>query len=293
VTKHNNWLLSVLTIVSVSTISLPVKGQALLPYTLNLNAQELEDQGMGLLQEAVQLVQFRQYELAFPRAKLATQLAPNQYSSWFVLGTLYLQQEKFDEAIINLQRARNLQPREASIFFSLGNAYFQKEDYQTAISEIEAGLPLAENSPPVRDALFDLGNAHLMLKNYDLAIKNHDKSFQLDKTFWPAINNIGLIEYEQGNIEKAIKNWQESVNLDPEATEPMLALAVAFYIQGKQEEALKLAEKGLTIDGRYGDLDFLKKNLWGDRLLNDTKTFFSIPEIQPLLTRIQRQNQED
>jgi tetratricopeptide (TPR) repeat protein len=287
-----NWLLSVFTIVSLSSVVAPVSGQALLPYTINLNSQELADQGIGLLQEAVQLVQFRQYQLAFPRAKLATQLAPNDYSTWFVLGTLYLQQENINEAITNLKRARSLEPREASIFFSLGNAYFQKQDYETAIKEIEAGLPLAENSPGVRDALFDLGNAHLMLKNYDLAIKNHDKSFRLDKSFWPAINNIGLVKYEQGNKEGAIKDWQESVKIDPEASEPMLAIAVALYIQGKEAESIELAEKALDIDGRYADLDFLKKNLWGDRLLSDTEKFFKLPQLQTTILRIQRQSQE-
>ncbi len=290
--KHN-WLLSLLTMACISTISLPAFSQGLLPYTPNLNAQELEDQGLALLQEAVQLVQFRQYQLAFPRAKLAAQLAPNKYQSWFVLGTLYLQEENFDEAIINLKLARSIEPKEGSIFFSLGNAYFQKGEYQTAITEIEAGLKLSENSPSVRDGLFDLANSHYMLKNYDLALKNQEKAFNLDKSFWPAINNIGLIKYEQGDTKSALKDWQQAVKIDPEAAEPMLALAVAIYTQGKEEEGLKLADKALSLDGRYGDLEFLKKNLWGDRLLRDTETFFAVPQIQTLRTRVQRETNDN
>jgi hypothetical protein len=36
----------------------------------------------------------------------------------------------------------------------------------------------------------------------------------------------------------------------------------------------------LRIDSRYGNLDFLKENLWGDRLLADTKKFLELPEIK-------------
>jgi hypothetical protein len=36
----------------------------------------------------------------------------------------------------------------------------------------------------------------------------------------------------------------------------------------------------LRIDSRYANLDFLKENLWGDRLLADTKKFLEIPEIK-------------
>ncbi len=288
-----NWLLSLLTIFSVSTTILPASAQAVLPYTLNLNAKELEEQGMTLLQESVQLVRFRQYELAFPRAKLATQLAPNNYETWFVLGTLYLQQEKLDEAITNLKRARSIEPKKPEIFFSLGNVYFQKGEYETAISELEAGLKIEENSSIARDGLFDLGNSYYMLKKYDLAISNHQKALKLDKTFWPAINNIGLIEYEQGDTEKAIEDWQQAVTIDPEAAEPILALAVVYYLQGKQEDGLKLGEKALSIDGRYGDLEFLKKNLWGERLLKDTKVFFDIPQIQKMIIRFQLENPQE
>ena len=71
----------------------PVFSQAVLPYTPNLDQQQLEDQGLALTEDVVQLVRFQQYDLAFPRAKLATQLAPEQFQTWFILGTLYLQQE--------------------------------------------------------------------------------------------------------------------------------------------------------------------------------------------------------
>ena len=92
------------------------------------------------------------------------------------------------------------------------------------------------------------------------------------------------MKYEQGDIEGAIKHWQEAIAIDGEQAEPQLAVAVALYKQGNREEGLKLGESALTLDSRYADLEFLAENLWGDRLIADTKAFLSTPQIKALLT---------
>ncbi len=44
-----------------------------------------------------------------------------------------------------------------------------------------------------------------------------------------------------------------------------------------------MGEAALRIDQRYANLNFLKENLWGDRLLSDTKKFLELPRIQAAL----------
>ncbi|MGB7413024.1 MAG: tetratricopeptide repeat protein, partial [Thermosynechococcaceae cyanobacterium] len=111
--------------------------------------------------------------------------------------------------------------------------------------------------------------------------------------FWPAINNIGLVNYEAGNVDEAIVRWQAASEIDKETGEPILALAVASFKQGKKDEALKLAQKALEMDRRYGDLDFLVENLWGKRLVEDTKMVFKIPKIQETIAKIEAETAED
>ncbi len=281
-----NWLFSLLAVAGLWSVALPVSGQALLPYTPQLNSEQLEQQGLELAQEAVQLVRFQQYELALPRAKLAAQLAPNRFQTWFILGSLYVQQEKLDEGIEALQQAHSLAPEEAQILFTLGSAYFQSGNYRAALAELEAGLKI---EPDVPGALFDLGNVHLMLEQFPEAIASYKKAFAQDKKFWPAINNIGLIKYEQGDVQGAIENWQKAIAINREQAEPQLAVAVALYTQGQWEKGLKLGEAALDIDSRYADLGFLKENLWGDRLLKDTEVFLETPQMQAILARFQEQ----
>ncbi|MDJ0598923.1 MAG: tetratricopeptide repeat protein [Crocosphaera sp.] len=282
-----NWLLFLLVSVGVWQFSVPVKGQMLLPYTPQLNAEELKQQGLQVAEEAAQLIRFQQHDLALSRAKLATQLAPNQYQPWFILGTLYIIKQELEPGVNALEKALTLQPEEVGIKFTLGNAYFQQGKYQQAASELEEGLKI---KPDVPSAQFDLGNAYFQLGRMGEAIAVYQKAVNQQEDFWPAVNNIGLIKYEQGNIQAAIQHWQKALEIDPEQAEPKLALGVALYVQGKKEQGLELGKNALQLDSNYGELQHLKDNLWGEKLLKDTQTFFTTPQIQSVLSQLEQQS---
>ena len=106
-----SWLFSLFACVGLSSVVLPVRGQALLPYVPKLDSERLEQQGLELLQEAIQLIKFQQYDLALSRAELSTQLAPGSYESWFILGSLYVQQDKLDQGIRVLEKAKVIAPQ--------------------------------------------------------------------------------------------------------------------------------------------------------------------------------------
>lgn len=262
----------------------PASAQALIPHMVQLDPAKLERQGLTLAQEAAQLAQFQQYELALPRAELATQLAPKKAEIWSLLGGLYLQTTKLDQAIAALNQSKSLDSKNPSVLFALGSAHFQKTQYAKSVEYLQAGLALKPNVP---GALFDLGNAHLMLRQFSEAIAQYEKAVAQDKQFWPAINNIGLIRYETGNVAEAIQRWRAAIEIDKKAAEPQLALAVALYAKGDREQGLTLGELAIQTDSRYSDLKFLKENLWGDRLLADTKKFLEIPRIKATIAQSQ------
>lgn len=279
VPKHF-YLIFLLVVCSLWSVPKAANAQALIPHTLQLDAAKLEKQGLTLAQEAAQLAQFQQVELALPRARLAAQLAPNNDKVWLLLGGLQLQTKEFDGAIAALKKAQSLNPKNGDILFALGSANFQQKKYQEAVVNYQEGLKLKPNDP---EGLFDLGNAYFLLGRLPDAIAQYSQAVTQDKKFWPAINNIGLINYEQGDIPGAIKQWQSAVSLDKQAAEPLLALGVALYTKGERQQGLTMGEAALRIDPRYGSLDFLKENLWGDRLLSDTKKFLELPRIQAAL----------
>lgn len=285
-----NWLVCLIAGTAIASISLPARSQAVLPYVPKLDSEKLELQGLQLLQDAVQLIRFQQYDLALPRAELATQLAPNNYDVWFILGSLYVQQDKLDRGIKVLNKAENLAPEQAGVLFRLGEAYFQKGDYETAREKLEAGLEIEGSSSP--DALFSLGNTYLKLAEYDEAIEVYEEAFAQEKTFWPALNNVGLVEYEQGNFDEAIAKWESVIEVDGKQAEPQLALAVALFTEGEIDEAIELGKAALELDSRYAEIPFLVENLWGEQLIEDTREFLNNPQIQEIVSNYRQSTPE-
>ncbi len=278
-------LISLFLILGLWTATQPASAQALIPHAPQVDFDKLEQQGIGLVQEATQLAQFNQDQLALARARLAVQLAPKRPEAWAVLGGLYLETNQADQAIPALKRANSIDPRNAAILFALGNAYFQKSQYAESINQIQAGLKLQPNTP---GALFDMGNAYLMLKRNNDAIASYEKAFAQDKQFWAALNNIGLVRYEEGKTDEAIQLWRQAVAIKPkETTESQLAIAVALYRKGNRTEAFTLGEAALKSDSSYSEIKFLKDNLWGEKLLADTQKFFAVPRMQATIAQVQ------
>ncbi|MDB9528599.1 tetratricopeptide repeat protein [Oscillatoria sp. CS-180] len=272
-------LFSALAAVGLGIMAPPVNAQALLPYVLPLDYERLEEQGLILAQDAAQLAQLQQYDLALAQAQLASQLLPDNAAIWGLLGTLYLQVEDFDASIEALSRAQVLESDNSAVLFALGTAHFRKGDYQKASDFLENGLSL---EPDNAGALFDLGNTYFKLNQFETAIAQYQKSIELDPEFWPSVNNIGLVQYEQGEVDAAISRWQESLAIAPMEPEPELAIAVAEFARGNEAKALELGIPALEKDSRYAEIQFLIDNLWGPQLIADTEAFFEHPEVRAI-----------
>lgn len=264
---------------------LPLHSQSLIPHTLNLDFSNLEKQGLSLARDAAQLAQFQQYDLALSRARLAAELSPKAYQTQAVLGSIYLRKEKYAEAIAALSKANELKANNPGVLFALGAAYLRQGKYESAVQTLKQGLAI---SPKENTAIFDLGNAYFQLKRYDTAIAEYQKILSADQTFWAATNNIGLIEYERGNISLAMRQWQKALDVansleDRGAAEPKLAIAVVTYRQGNQAKGLQLGTEALNADPRYGQLEFLKENLWGDKLLAEAQQVLQDPILKEIV----------
>lgn len=275
-------LASLLIVSSIWGIVQPVSAQALLPHIVQPDAKRMEEQGLSLAQEAAQLAQFQQLPLALSRARLAAQLVPNNAQVWALLGSLHLELGELDPGVQALLKSRSLDPSNEAVAFALGDAFFRQEKYGEAIRSIQAGLRV---KPDVPEAMFSLGNAHYKLRQYDEAIAQFRKAVETDPKFWPALTNLGLVFYEQGNADAALEQWRQAVSIDGNQAEPQLAIAVALHAKGDVDQAVKAGEAALKIDNRYGDLDFLQANLWGDRLLGSAKAFLALPQIRAAIAQ--------
>lgn len=215
--------------------------------------------------------------------RAATVLAPNSDEIWYLLGGMYVQTKQYDDAILALKKAKSLNLKNADVLFALGQVYQEQQNYPDAVESLQAGLKLRPNEA---QSLFVLGVIfHKQGKLPDAItqyLKASAQSTKYSSLSTASLNNIGLINYEQGNVTGAIRQWTsvlETNSFQP-PVETQLALSVALYTKGERQKGQKLAQEALRSDPRYQNIEFLKQNLWGDRLLADTNKFLQYLEKQ-------------
>jgi tetratricopeptide (TPR) repeat protein len=262
------------------------QAQVYAPYLPPIETKQFDRDAALFLEEARQLAQIpQQMPLAILRAKLATQFVPRSAEAWAVLGGLYLLDNQPSESVKSLEKAKNLAPREPKILFRLGSAYFQTKQYGKAVAVLEAGLKLKPNIAP---ALFDLGNAYLLNQQVPQAIDIYNKAYAQDAKFWFPLNNIGIVRYDEGNVDESIRLWRACIAIDNQEAEPKMALAAALYVKkGDKTQGIKLASEAIKLNLRYSETQFMRDNLWGEKLIADTATVLADPALKAAIVQAQ------
>ncbi len=262
----------------------PAPARALVPYVYVPPSQELAGAGLGIAQAAGRLLRLGQAEDAARLAALTVQLLPDDPRGWLLLAEAQLRSNQLEEASTALVRAKELDPRNPGIWFAQGSLALRNGDPGSAVGLLQQGIKLDGRNA---GAYFDLGNAHLLLGDPGAALGAFERASGLRRDFWEAINNQGLVLYEQGRSREAIERWRRVLQIRPDAAEPMLALAAGLYGSGEaqQGEARELAARALDEEPNYVLESFQKEQLWGDKLRSSTRLLLKDPQLKSVVER--------
>jgi len=254
------------------------------PYVYTPQRVELEGAGLGIAQAAARLLRLGQASEAARLAALTVQLLPDDPRGWLLLAEAQLRSKQLKEAGLALAHAKKLDPRNPGIWFAQGSLALREGKPQDAIGLLEQGLKLDGNNA---GAYFDIGNAHIQLNQSAAALAAFEKASNLRRDFWEAINNQGLVLFEQGKTKESIGRWRQVLSLKPDAAEPTLALAAGLFNQNQtnRQEALELANKALSNDPNYVLESYQKDQLWGVKLRQATHELLRQSELKAAVER--------
>ena len=278
------WLRALPLLALGTSLTAMAPAQALVPYTYVPARQELEGAGLGIAQAAARLLQLGQARDAARLAALTVQLLPADPRGWLLLAEAQLRSRQLKEAAVSLARAKELDPTNAGIWFAEASLALRDNRAAEAIDLLQEGL---RRDPRNASAYFDLGNAHILLNQPRPALAAFERATRLRRDFWEAINNQGLVLYEQGDVDRAIERWRRVLEIQPDAAEPNLALAAALFQRGEaaRQEALKLATQALDSEPDYVLDSYQKEQLWGPRLRQTTQLLLLQAELKPAVDR--------
>lgn len=142
------------------------------------------------------------------------------YEFFYVLGILYLQLGKQEDALKSWKAAARLNDQNAQIHFDMGMLYFTMEQRKKAISELSRAISF-----------------------YTLPGQNGDKA--------QALKYLGEAYFEEGNFLAAYDAWSRASTLQPEDLELKTDLAAVLLKRGQFDEAIRLLRKVLEKNAEY------------------------------------------
>ena len=243
--------------------------KALVPYYFFPETKNLKQESLSIGKQAYQLLYFGQIKESLNLAKLAVKINDTNETVWAILAEAQIANKLYDDALISLNNAQIINPNMGEIYFAKGNIYLKLSKIKKAKTSFEAGIKIL---PKNFNAIFQLGNIHLIEKNYTEAIKEFDNAIKIKNDFWQAINNKGLAYFELNKTSLAIISFQKAITLEENA-ETLLALASCLQTRDINE-AILLAKKALNKEPKYVEYNYRKEQLWGEKLQNSTEKLF-------------------
>ncbi|MFZ5503748.1 MAG: sulfotransferase [Pseudomonadota bacterium] len=162
---------------------------------------------------------------------------------WKALGTAILQQGRYVDALLPLQRAATLSPQDSQPHNNLGNAMMKLHRYREAESSYRHAVKL---TPHLAEAHYNLGNALKQQERYSEAESCYRQTLALNSNIAIAHNNLASVLSSQGRFIDAELSYQQALQLDPHCEEALLGLGNARMDKGEMEQAESLFRKVLT-----------------------------------------------
>jgi len=168
-----------------------------------------------------------------------------------------------DNAFESFRVAYEKFPQYPESVFNMGLANFRNKDYDEAVNYFKKTIAI---NPDHKNALtaiknvaknfFNKGNQLYKRGDLEGALSSYDEVLNVDKTFYQAHFQIGVIQSKMGNKDLAVGSYEKSIQINPQFYKAFFALGLAKSSMNDTEGALESLQKAIDIypgyDKAYG-----------------------------------------
>ncbi len=171
----------------------------------------------------------------------AQQINPLDHETHLWLGEAYRRKGMLEEAELQMLEALRLKPDSQSSRLSLSGLYIQMERFEDAIRE-SRHLYEDPTFPTPWRALTNIAWAEYRLGRMTEAKANLEQALDFHPTFWPALLNLGILENDLGNRLEALEAFERVIEQNPGArakAEATYRMGEVFVAIGHRERAIR------------------------------------------------------
>lgn len=196
----------------------------------------------------------------------ALKVNPDNSQVHMRLGYLfYHKKQRYKEGLEQTMEALRLDPNNGCARFDLGLALFQQQKMEEAIVQLKMAVALPNNTPamyPAEEMWELLGTACLLAGDAASGINHLTQAAQLAPRRAEFHYRLAIALAGSGDIDKAVARYRNAVELDPKidvSPDLHLQLSDNYAGAGQWVEATAEARRALTLAQAAGDPDFIRQ----------------------------------
>lgn len=209
--------------------------------------------GPRALLKGEKLIQEGKWEEAILTLQKATQLLPNNAQAWNHLGIAYHGNHQYELALKCYKSALWLDRNLAAARYNLGCLLLEQNDVTGATEQLTSFTFL---QPSSADGWLKLGTAQMRHRKPNLpdAEKSFKTALELRSNDPEAFNNLGLIQLQRRRTQEAIAYFKSALAQNPEYGPALLNLAVVMQQNPvTRQQALAHYQKYLGLEPKPAD----------------------------------------
>ncbi len=166
---------------------------------------------------------------------------PENHEILDLLGVLYMQAEKYDEAQKYIKKAIEIHP-EIYYLENLAKLYFQTKNFENAIEIYEL---LVKIKPDNYDNWFNLAIAYKNNKDWEKSKQAYYKAIEINPKSHESYFNLAYLCFNENNTQGAIDCYKKALEINPNDWEATYFLSLAYMQNKNYTEGLKCFEQRL------------------------------------------------
>lgn len=133
------------------------------------------------------------------------------FTHHLVCGDIYLERDKYDQAIAEYSEAIRLEPTSSIAYCQRAGAYRRRGDLERAIADCDTALRFDST---LVAAYKERGNAYFERRQWEPALADYNQCVRRSPTYMIAYYNRGLVYFNQGKYDPAIVEFTKAIQLD-------------------------------------------------------------------------------
>ena len=166
--------------------------------------------------------------MAIRELQHANEIEPDNAETLLWLGEGFRRKSRLDQACVHMERALELSPNSHRVRLNLSGLYIQLERYEEAIGQSNALIEDVTFEAPW-EALNNRGWAYMRSGELDASEESFLEALDYHPRYWPSRLNLGILASERGKNREAIEQFNKVLEREPDS----FALAEVNFRMGK------------------------------------------------------------